>query len=98
MLIISQKIREKIASVDHGSVTEREVRECFMAWDGQYCEDPREEHQTQSGLPTRWFVEESHIGRCLKIMYVEDDENVYLKSAYLATSEVKRIFARSAKN
>lgn len=96
MLIISPKIRDKIAGVDHGSVTEREVKECFMAWDGSYCEDPREEHQTQSGIRTRWFVGESHVGRCLKIMYVEDDENVYLKSAYLATSEVQRIFANRA--
>lgn len=94
MLIISSKILAKIGQADHGYVTEREVRECFMAWDGRYCEDPREEHQTQSGLPTRWFVGESHVGRSLKIMYVEDDENVYLKSAYLATSEVQRMFAK----
>ncbi len=98
MLIISQKIREKIAGEDHGSVTEREVRECFMTWDGKYCEDPREQHQTQSGLRTRWFVCESHIGRCLKIMYVADDDNVYLKSAYVSTEDVKRIFAKHAQN
>ena len=92
MIIVSPKIREKIAAVDHGAVTEREVRECFMAWDGRYVEDPREEHQTQSGLPTRWFVGESHVGRMLKIMYVEDADNVYLKSAYLATGEIQRLF------
>lgn len=67
-----------------------------MAWDGRYCADPREEHATQSGLPTKWFVGESHVGRCLKIMYVEDGENVYLKSAYVATAEVQRIFAKYA--
>ena len=98
MLIISPKIRDKIAAPDHGLVTEREVKECFMAWDGRYCEDQREKHETQSGLSTRWFVGESHIGRSLKIMYVADDENVYLKSAYLATDEVLRIFAKYAQN
>lgn len=97
MLIISAKIREKIAGEDHGSVNEREVRECFMVWDGRYIEDPREEHKTQSGLPTRWFVEESHIGRMLKIVYVADDENVYLKSAYLATGEIQHLFKTHAK-
>jgi hypothetical protein len=98
MLIISQKIREKIGDASHGSVTDREVRECFMVWDGRYCEDPREEHSTQSGLPTRWFIGESHIGRCLKIMYVADDENVYLKTAYPATSEIQQMFAANATN
>lgn len=92
MIIISPKIKEKIFSVDHGSVTEREVRECFMAWDGRYVEDPREEHKTQSGLPTRWFVGESHIGRMIKIIYVEDADNVYLKSAYLATGEIQHLY------
>ena len=98
MLVISPKIREKIAGADHGSVTEREVKECFMSWDGKFCEDPREAHQTQSGLSTRWFVCESHVGRCLKIVYVEDEENVYLKSAYVATEDVQHIFARHAHN
>lgn len=98
MLIISQKILDKIAGPEHGSVTEREVREAFMAWDGRYCEDPRENHQTQSGLATRWFVGESHVGRCLKIIYVEDGQDVYLKSAYLATGEIQRIFAKYAQN
>lgn len=31
-------------------------------------------------------------------MYVEDDENVYLKSAYLATGEIQRIFIKHAQN
>jgi hypothetical protein len=98
MIIISPKILAKIGGGDHGAVTEREVRECFMVWDGRYCEDPREQHQTQSGLPTRWFVCESHVGRSLKIMYVEDDENVYLKTAYVATEDVQRIFAKHVQN
>jgi hypothetical protein len=98
MIIISPVIRDKIAREDHGAVTEREVRECFMCWDGRYCGDDREEHQTQSGCPTRWFVEDSHVGRKLKIVYVEDDENVYLKSAYPATGEVQHWFITHAKD
>ena len=90
MLVISPKIKDKIAREDHGSITEREVRECFMAWDHRFCFDQKEEHRTDP--PTRWFVGESHIGRLLKIMYIDDGENVYLKSAYLANGDVKRIF------
>jgi hypothetical protein len=98
MIVISEKIREKIGQASHGSVTEREVRECFMAWDGVYAYDPREEHATQSGLPTKWFIGESHTGRLLKIMYVEDDEDVYLKSAYPATAEVQHLFNEAVRN
>jgi hypothetical protein len=31
-------------------------------------------------------------------MYVEDDENVYLKTAYVATEDVQRIFAKHVQN
>ena len=92
MLIISPKIRDKIGSDDHGGVTEREVRVCFMVWDGRFCYDTNERHKTDP--QTRWFVCESHICRPLKIMYVDDGENVYLKSAYPATGEIKRIFEK----
>lgn len=96
MLIISPKIKDKIARDDHGGVTEREVRECFMVWDHSFCFDQKEEHLTDP--PTKWFVAESHVGRLLKIMYVDDGENVYLKSAYPATSDVKRIFDKYAQD
>lgn len=90
MLIISPKIRDKIADPSHGSVTEKEVKECFLNRCGRHAVDPREEHKTDP--ETRWFVSETHLGRKLKIVYVEDDENVYLKSAYPATPTIQSIF------
>jgi hypothetical protein len=39
-----------------------------------------------------WFVAPNHTGRMIKVMYVEDDEHVYIKSAYLATSEVIAVY------
>jgi hypothetical protein len=65
-----------------------------MSWEGAFCQDSREEHKTDP--VTRWFVGESHTGRKIKIIYVEDEEHVYLKSAYLATDEVQRIFHKYA--
>lgn len=94
MLIISDKIRAKIAQEDHGGVTELEVRECFMNRCGRLCRDDREGHQTDP--PTLWFTSETHIGRLLKIVYVEDDENIYLKSAYPATKGVQDMFDRNS--
>lgn len=94
MLIISAKIREKIEDPSHGQVTEREVRECFMNRCGRVCEDDREEHRTDP--PTQWFVAPTHVGRLLKIVYVEDDENIYLKSAYPATRVIQAMFEANA--
>lgn len=94
MLIVSEKIKAKIGGDDHGGVTEREVRECFMSRCGRICQDGREEHRTDP--PTVWFVAESHLGRWLKIVYVEDDEHIYLKSAYPATKSVQDMFERDS--
>jgi len=94
MLIISKKIRDKIAQLDHGSVNEREVRECFLNRPEGVCKDDREGHQTDP--PTVWFVAPTHLGRLLKIVYVEDEENIYLKSAYLATKVVQDVFDRNS--
>lgn len=90
MLIISPKIRAKIGDPSHGSVTEREVQECFLNRCGRVAEDDREQHRTDP--PTRWFVSETHLGKLLKIVYVEDDENVYLKSAYPASKTIQDLF------
>jgi hypothetical protein len=94
MLIISLTIQKKIGDPSHGSVVEREVRECFMNRCGRVCTDDREEHRTDPA--TQWFVSETHVGRLLKIVYVEDNEHVYLKSAYPATKVVQEMFNRNA--
>lgn len=90
MLIISDKIRMKIGDASHGGITDKEVRECFMNRCGKVVRDDREQHRTDP--PTQWFVAETHLGKKLKIVYVEDDEHVYLKSAYLATKTIQEIF------
>ncbi|HEY4083441.1 MAG TPA: ADP-ribosyl-(dinitrogen reductase) hydrolase [Burkholderiaceae bacterium] len=90
MLIISPKIKTKIGDPSHGSISEREVMECFLNRCGRVVKDDREEHRTDP--PTVWFVSETHLGKKVKVVYVEDDENIYLKSAYVATKAIQDIF------
>lgn len=95
-LHIPTDIAQKIAQSNHGSLRTEEVAECFLNHAGKFCQDSRPEHSTASGSPTLWFVGETNHGRFLKIMFVRDGMDIYLKSAYPATDAVKRIFAKYA--
>lgn len=92
MLIVSTKIADKIARPDHGGLTRKDVEECFLNRTGQVV-DNRPQHSGTLG-PTWWFVAPNHAGKVIKVMYVEDDEHVYLRSAYLATDEVEAMYER----
>ncbi len=92
MIVISPKIAAKIAQPDHGALTRKDVEECFLNRTGKVVPDARSQHASAQGRPSWWFVAPNHIGRMIKVMYVEDDEHVYLKSAYLATSEVVTVY------
>ena len=96
-LMISSAIEAKIGGADHGSVTRKEVEECFANHDGRYCFEQRQEHLDDDGNPTPWFVGETNHLRRLKIMFVLRDGDIYLKSAYPATDRVAEIYARHAK-
>lgn len=89
-LIIAPDIRDKLAREDH-NVKEDEVRECFLNHDGFYLEDDDEDHATNP--PTEWFVGETDRGRLLKIIFVFQDGNLYLKSAYPANAKTQRIYS-----
>jgi hypothetical protein len=97
-LIISKDIAAKIARDDHDNVTEQEVYECFANHCGRYCYEVNPAHFDEHGNPTPWFVAETNKkGRILKIMFVRDGANIYLKSAYPASAQVQSIFNRKAK-
>lgn len=97
-LIIPPGIAAKISADDHGNVTEKEVNECFANHCGGYCYDTRQQHLDGNGNPTPWFVAETNRGgRILKIMFVREGTDIYLKSAYPATSNVQQIFKKHAK-
>ena len=96
-LIIPPEIAAKIAAGDHGAVSEKEVRECFANHCGGYCYDKRPQHLDGKGNPSPWFVAETNRGRTLKIMFVREGADTFLKSAYPATVAVQQLFKRHVK-
>ncbi len=96
-IIIPPGIAAKIQQPDHGQVTEKEVHECFENHDGRLCWDNRPQHLDGNGRPCPWFVAETNSRRLLKIMFVRDGEDLYLKSAYPATGRVHEIYERFCK-
>lgn len=92
-LILTTEIRRKLE--DRHQVQELEVRECFLNDHGPYLVDDREGHRTDP--PTLWFLGETHRGRILKIIFVHRGGNIYLKSAYDANDNSKRIYKRVTK-
>lgn len=89
-LIIAPVIAAKIERPDHGSLTRKEIEQCFENHCGGYCTDSREEHRTDP--PTLWFVGETNQRRRLKIVFIQVGSDIVLKSAYPASPEVERIF------
>lgn len=89
-LVISPDIQDKLANKH--KVQGLEVQECFLNHEGKYLIDTRENHATDP--PTLWFVGQTHRGRCLKVIFVHRDGNLYLKSAYDANDAAKRIYKK----
>jgi hypothetical protein len=92
-LLISHAILDKL-SKKAPPVSQKEVEQCFANRVGGLLEDPREEHKTTPA--TFWFVAPTNQNRMLKIMYVQDGNDIYLKSAYDATKEIIRIYDKYA--
>lgn len=77
-IVISPKIRSKL-DLKH-NVKPEEVEQCFANRNGEYILDTREEHA--SGQPTYWFIAETNYGRKLKVAFINEHGNVYIRSAY----------------
>jgi hypothetical protein len=92
-LIVSPSIEEKL-NKKKPPVSIKEVEQCFINRVGGLLEDTREEHKTTPA--TFWFVAPTNQNRALKIMYVQDGGEIYLKSAYDATKDIIRIYNKYA--
>jgi len=92
-LIISSKIRAKL--VEKHSVSKDEVEQCFTTREGKYLIDKREEHLTDP--PSQWFIAETYYGRTLKVVFVMDGDNIFIKTAYEANEIEIGIYKRCAK-
>jgi hypothetical protein len=88
-LVISQRVREKLAS-KIPPVTQDEIAQCFADRTGDYLIDVRAENQTDP--PTQWFIAETFFGRKLKVVFMQDGQNVIIKTAYPPNAEEVRIY------
>jgi len=77
-LFISDAILEKIQAKH--SVSRLEVIQCFANRYGKLLFDNREKHQTKP--PTLWFIAKTNKNRALKIVYIQLNNKVLLKSAF----------------
>lgn len=89
-LIVSPAIREKL--LHKHSVKEGEVTECFYNRVGPYLEDDAEDHRTDP--PSYWFIAETNRGRRLKVVFVEKDGNVFLKTAFDANRKSETVYTK----
>lgn len=90
---VSIKIKEK------HNVTEEEVEQCIANLDqtsNKLFEDTREEHKTTP--PAKWFISETDYGRKLKIVIIQQDGNVHLKTAYQANPAELALYKRLCQN
>lgn len=89
-LIISNRIAEKLK--DKHKVSVKEVNECLLNREGKQLIDTRDVNQTDP--PTMWFIALTNKNRCLKIVYIVEDGNIHLKSAFDADAESIRIYEK----
>ncbi len=90
-LIIAPAILEKLAKKEP-PVTRREVEQCFENRDGGLLIDTRERHKTDP--PTQWFVAQTNCNRYLKIVFIQENGSVYLKSAFDPNQDEMRIYLK----
>ncbi len=77
-LNITDNVLHKLESAHH--VQPREIEQCFQNRQGKPLIDDREQHKTNP--PTRWFLALTNDNRLLKVVYIWDGEEIYVKSAF----------------
>jgi hypothetical protein len=87
-LLISDAVRDKLRSKHQ--VEASEVRQCFSNRAGKLLLDAREQHQTDP--PTLWFVAPTNRERLLKIVYIQKDGQVLLKTAFEPNAKEMQIY------
>lgn len=77
-IVISPAVCAKLA--EKHKVSTEEVEQCFCNRNGNYILDTREEHAASA--PTLWFIAETHSGRKLKVVFVHEHGNIYIRTAF----------------
>lgn len=71
-------------------VTLAEVRQCFLNRKGRLLTDNRA--LTKTNPPTLWFLADTNRNRCLKIVYIQKNMEIHLKSAFEPNKEEIAIY------
>ena len=91
-LKISARVREKLKHKH--CVAEEEIIQCFASRCGRYLTDTRARHATNP--PILWFIAETDRGRLLKVVFVQTDGEVEIKTAYPPNETEIRIYEKYA--
>lgn len=92
-IIITEAIQKKL--LDKHNVSRKEVEDCFVNREGGLLIDDRENHKTNP--QTQWFIAPTNGNRFLKVVFVQDGADIYIKTAYEANTEEIRIYDKYAK-
>ncbi len=87
-LVVSPRIKSKL-STKH-QVTVDQIEQCFLNREGVYLVDERDEHQ--SDAQTLWFVAETDTGRPLKIVFVSEHGNIYVRTAFQPNNKQAKLY------
>ncbi|MBU3621917.1 ADP-ribosyl-(dinitrogen reductase) hydrolase [Polynucleobacter sp. CS-Odin-A6] len=87
-LVISPAIEEKLTFKHH--IRRQDIEQCFMNRARSYLEDTRLDHLTEP--PTEWFISENNQGFLIKVVFIFDNDMIYLKSAFPPNSTEIRIY------
>lgn len=90
-LKISPNVREKLAS---RNITEKDICECFLNVEGEFLEDEREDHKSDPA--SLWFVSETNSKRLLKVVFIESEDKIIIKTTYDANKDEIRIYNKYA--
>ena len=89
-LKISVDVERKLLEKHH--VVRAEVEQCFFNRAGRLLTDSREEHKTTP--PTLWFLAQTNKGRMLKIVYIQIEGFIHLRSAFEPNEAEERIYRK----
>jgi len=91
-LLISAKITAKLTQ--RHNVTREDIEQCFATRSKRYLRDIREEHRTNP--PTLWFISETYNGRKLKVVFIQVENDVAIKTAFEPSIEDTIVYERYA--
>lgn len=91
--IYSPQVKSKLAR--RHNVTLDEVRECFTNRSSGCLEDNREDHE--SDPPTQWFIAETDNGRKLKVVFILEENDITIRTAYEPNAIEQQIYDTHSK-